>query len=108
GVVILVLSSRSAVKRIGHYFYRPVCAAIVVSETKSKTGAFSASAYFDQRRLCGGGSYGSPSFVSGFLSEFCFVRSVLGDLDEELWGDALVLGAFGHDLDVFVGTFGSQ
>src|SRR5262249_58281880 len=72
GVVILVLSSRSAVKRIGNYFYRPVCAAIIVSETKSKTGAFSASAYFDQRRLCGGGSYGSPAFLPVFFPEVSF------------------------------------
>lgn len=108
GAVIFLLSSRAPLEGIGRYFRRPVRIAPVLSETEFETGALSAPIYPDLRSICDGDFYDQFALVSIPGPEFCFVGAVLGDVDEELWKDALVLGVFGHDLDVFVDSFRSK
>src|SRR5262245_49752072 len=102
GAVIFLLSSLAPVERIGRYFCRIVRIAAVLPETKAETGALSAPPCADLRPIRDIDFYGPCAIATIPQPEFCFVSAVLGYLDEELWEDAVVLGTFGHDLDVFV------
>src|SRR5262249_42309463 len=105
---IFLLSSLSPVERIVRYFRRIVRIAAVFPETEAETGALFAPACADLRSIRVIDFYEPFAVAPIPQPEFCFVGAVLGYLDEELCEDAVVLGAYGHDLDVCVESLRSQ
>src|SRR5262245_41980009 len=95
-IVLFFLSSDAPVKRIISYFYCAVCLSAIFSTAENKRGRLFAAIYFDWRRIRNLDFYGAFAVISFSGQKFCFVCAVLGDLDQELRGDALVLGSFGN------------
>src|SRR5215475_4207882 len=108
GAVIFLLSSLATVERIVCYFCRIVRVAAGYPETEAETGALFASPCADLRSIRDIDFYEPFAVAPIPQSKFCFICAVLGYMDEELWKDAVVLGAFVHDLDVCLESFSSQ
>src|SRR5438309_1953299 len=108
GAVIFLLSSFAPVERIVRYFCRIVRVAAGLPETEAETGALFAPACADLRSVRVIDFYDPFAVAPIPQPEFCFVGAVLGDLDEELWKDAVVLGGGGPDLDVCLESLSSQ
>src|SRR5215475_4772569 len=100
GAVIFLLSSLAPVERIVRYFCRIVRIAAGFPENEAETGALFAAPCADLRSIRVIDFYVPFAVAPIPQPEFCFVGAVLGDLDEELWSDAVVLGFFGPDSDV--------